>query len=155
VKLLVLTVSDRAYKKVYEDFSGPIVEEVIRGAFGKIDIDRLVVPDCKNKITEAFNKYRDCDVILTTGGTGISPRDVTPETTQEYCEKEIPGIVEILRYESFKETPHAMLSRAYAGIKGKTVLINLPGSTKGARFCSELLIPVLKHIPDMIKGKGH
>ena len=121
----------------------------------QITITRKIVPDEKRKIKKAFRKNLSRNIIITTGGTGISPRDVTPEVTEKFCDKMLPGIAEILRAESYKQTPNAMLSRAVAGIKGKTVIINLPGSVKAAVFCTKLLLPVLPHILEMQKGQGH
>ena len=156
MKVLVLTVSDRASQGIYKDLSGPEVERVILAAgLPDITVNRQIVSDDYDKILQVFGNNTECDFIITTGGTGLSKRDVTPEATEFFCDRMIPGIAEILRSESYKQTPHAMLSRAAAGIKGKTVIINLPGSVKGAVFCTDLIIPVLKHAPEMIRGGKH
>ena len=156
MKVAVITVSDRAYDGVYEDLSGPEIEKILADGLGDDStIVRSIVPDETDALIKAFHSYEDCDAIITTGGTGIGPRDVTPEASRRWCEKEVEGIAEILRIESYKETPHAMLARGFAGIKGKTLLVNLPGSVKAAAFCTTILRPALKHAPSMIEGGGH
>lgn len=155
MRILVLTISDRASEGVYEDRSGPAVEEIIRDGVPGAEIERLVVPDDAARIERALEVHLDRDVIVTTGGSGIGPRDVTPDVTARFCDALIPGIAEHLRRESYRETPHALLSRAVAGRKGRTIIVNLPGSVKGARFCAELLVPILSHAIAMIRGEGH
>jgi molybdopterin adenylyltransferase len=155
MKVLVLTVSDRASAGIYEDKSGPAVEKILQESIPSIELNRSIVPDNKESIIKVFEENCDCDVILTTGGTGLSARDVTPDVTIEYCEKLIPGIAEAMRAASLLETPNAMLSRAVAGIKGRTVIINMPGSEKGAVCCTNVVKRVLEHIPRMISGDGH
>lgn len=156
MKVAVITVSDRAYDGVYEDLSGPVIEELLReGLGGDTTIQRTIVPDVPDALTQAFDSYTGFDAIITTGGTGIGPRDFTPEVTRQWCDKEIEGIAEILRLESYKETPHAMLSRGFSGIKGKTLVVNFPGSKKAVSLCTKVFLPALKHAPDMIEGKGH
>jgi len=155
MKILVLTISDRVSEGVYEDRSGPTVEEVLRAGIQGAVIDRLVVPDDAAEIEQAFEAHLDMDVILTTGGSGIGPRDVTPDVTTRFCDALIPGIAEHLRRESYRETPYALLSRAVAGRKGLTVIVNLPGSVNGARFCAELLVEILPHACAMVRGEGH
>ena len=155
MKILVLTISDRASEGVYEDRSGPAVEEVLRSGIQGADIERLVVPDDERRIERVFAKHLDRDVIVTTGGSGIGPRDVTPDVTARFCDALIPGIAEHLRRESFRETPYALLSRAVAGRRGRTIIVNLPGSVKGARFCAGLLVEILPHAVAMVRGGGH
>lgn len=155
LKAAVITVSDRVCKGVYEDVSGKTVCEMLKQAYPDIDLSHNIVPDTRKDITRAFKEHSGCHWIITAGGTGISPRDVTPEATEEYCDIPLPGISEILRSESYRETPNAMLSRGYAGMKGNTVIVNIPGSVKAAEFCTGIIIPVIKHAQDMIKGKGH
>jgi molybdopterin adenylyltransferase len=140
---------------VYEDLSGPAVAAVLAAAFPDAIIIRAVVPDETAAIRASFEEHVDCDCILTTGGTGLSPRDVTPEATLGYCDRMVPGIAELLRAESLKETRNAALSRGAAGMKGKCLIINLPGSVKGATFCAKLLTPLLEHACAMRDGKGH
>jgi molybdenum cofactor synthesis domain-containing protein len=140
---------------VYEDKSGPAVEEVVSAGIPGVEIERAIVPDEPKRIEAALRKHLRADVIITTGGTGIGTRDVTPDVTERFCDRLVPGIAEILRVESYRQTPHAMLSRAVAGVKATTLIVNLPGSVRGAQFCAELLIPALKHAPDMLRGEGH
>lgn len=151
----VLTISDRAARGVYRDASGPAIAAVLEEAFPGIAITREVVPDEPEAIMTALERLADRDWIITTGGTGIGPRDVTPETTARFCERPLPGIAETLRAESYRETPQAMLSRGYAGIRGRTIVVNLPGSVKAVVFCTRLLVPVMEHAHDMLAGKGH
>ncbi|MEW6042408.1 MAG: MogA/MoaB family molybdenum cofactor biosynthesis protein, partial [Elusimicrobiota bacterium] len=134
---------------------GPAIEEIFLRNFYDAYIKRLIVPDDPEKIYEAFKANLSMDFIITTGGTGISPRDMTPEVTMEFCDRLVPGISEIIRAESYKQTAQAMLSRGVAGIKDHTLIINLPGSVTAVRFCADLLVPVLQHALDMIKGRGH
>ena len=155
MEILVCTVSDRASRGDYEDRSGPAVITILAEAFPDARIEGVVVPDEKPAILNVFVSHTQSDFIITTGGTGISPRDVTPEATLEYCDRLVPGIAEMLRMESLKETPYAALSRGVAGMKGKGIIINLPGSVKAATFCTRLLVPLLPHALAMREGKGH
>lgn len=155
MEILVLTISDRASKGIYDDLSGPALEKTLKASVDNVVIHKKIVPDEKTEIRNAFDEYTRCDFIITTGGTGISPRDVTPETTIEWCDRMVDGIPEYFRAESIKQTKNAVLSRAVAGVKGKTMVINLPGSLRGATFCMELFIPLMSHITKMIAGCGH
>lgn len=155
MRILVITISDRASEGVYEDLSGPAVEESLSRNIPAAEIERQIVPDERASIEKTLTRNLDKDVIITTGGTGLGVRDVTPDVTAEFCDRLIPGIAEYLRTESLKETLNAVLSRGEAGIKGRTLIINLPGSVKGARFCAELLPPILQHALSMIYGEGH
>ncbi len=155
MKVCVLTVSDRAYRGEYEDRSGPAIEEILADEFPEAEIRRVVVPDEDEKLTRALDDAADCDFILTTGGTGLGPRDITPDVTARWCSSELPGIGEILRAESYRETPQAMLSRGYAGVKGKTVVVNFPGSVKAVELCTRVLLPVMEHAVSMLSGGGH
>jgi len=155
MRVLVLTISDRASAGVYEDKSGPAVEEKLGNNIPDAEIEKQIVPDEKGEIEKALSGNLDKDIIITTGGTGLGPRDITPDVTTEFCDRLIPGIAEYLRTESLKETLNALLSRGVAGIKDKTIIINLPGSVKGAGFCAELLPAILKHALAMVRGEGH
>ncbi|MBD3422524.1 MAG: hypothetical protein GF398_20605 [Chitinivibrionales bacterium] len=155
VKVLVLTISDRAARGVYADESGPEIRRILLEAYPDAQICNFIVPDEGVAIRDAFAKHADCDAILTTGGTGIGPRDITPDITAEYCKRLLPGIAEILRSESYTQTPQAMLSRGVAGVCGATIIINFPGSVKAVRLCTRLIVPVLAHAPDMLAGEGH
>lgn len=155
MKILVVTISDRASMGVYEDRSGPAVEKALEEGLQGAEIERLIVSDEAAEIEKALENYAKYDVILTTGGSGIGPRDNAPDVTAIFCDRLIPGIAEYLRSESCKETLNAVLSRGVAGYRGTTIIVNLPGSVKGAVFCAKLLVSILPHACDMIRGKGH
>jgi molybdopterin adenylyltransferase len=155
MKVTVITISDRAYNNIYDDLSGKEIISILKDFNANIEINYTLVPDEKDMIYNAFKDNSDSNYILTTGGTGLSERDVTPEVTKDFCEKELPGIAETLRFESLKETKNAMLSRGYAGIKNKTIIVNFPGSVKAVRLCTKVLLPILEHGIMMINGKSH
>jgi len=151
----VITVSDRAFRGEYQDLSGPQIKKIIEESGIEAEVSLHLVPDEKDAITEALLKNLDKDYILTTGGTGLSPRDITAEMTREVCDREVPGISEYLRRESFKETKNAVFSRGFSGAKDKTIIINFPGSVKAVTLCTQLLLPVMEHGKKMILGGGH
>jgi molybdenum cofactor biosynthesis protein B len=157
VRVAVVTISDRASRGDYADLSGPEIERQVLARFPDADVTRSVVPDEPDAILDAFEAEAGAgaDVILTTGGTGLSPRDVTPEATRRFCDREAPGIAEALRAQSYAETPAAMLSRGYAGLRGTCLVVNLPGSLKAVRRCMEVFGPVMEHALRMIRGEGH
>lgn len=155
MRVLVLTISDRAAAGEYEDRSGPSVEKVLRGALAGVEVDRTIVADDIERIESALAGALEYDIILTTGGTGLGPRDNAPEATERFCERPVPGLAELLRRESLAETPNAVLSRGTAGLKGRTLVVNLPGSVRGATFCASVLAPLLPHAVKMIAGEGH
>lgn len=148
----VITVSDRCSRKETEDRSGVLLCERLT-EYGTVE-GYLIVPDEKEEIAQALIKMCEdnCDIIFTTGGTGFAPRDVTPEATKAVIEREAPGISEAIRYESLKITPKAMLSRAVSGIRGKTLIINLPGSPKAVSESLEVVLPVLPHAAETLSG---
>lgn len=149
----VLTVSDRAASGEYEDRSGPAVENLITARLSWEVVARQVVADEVDDIVAALTRMADdesVDLIVTTGGTGFAPRDVTPEATRRVLEREAPGLAEAMRAASLRATPHAMLSRAVCGIRGKTLIVNLPGSPRSVLENFEVLIPVLPHALDLI-----
>jgi molybdopterin adenylyltransferase len=153
-RAVVITVSDRGARGEREDGSGPEIARLIQ-AIGMEIVGRQIIPDEKELIRQALTKWSDgekTDLILTTGGTGVSPRDVTPDATREVIEREIPGMAEAMRRQSMIVTPHAMISRALVGIRGRTLIINLPGSPKGARENLNVLLPALAHAIEKIKG---
>jgi len=155
MKVTVITISDRAARGIYEDLSGPAIEKILQDNLENITVARIVVPDEKDEILKALRVAASSDFILTTGGTGLSARDITPETCREYCDRELPGIAEALRSESYKETPHALLSRGYAGMKDKTIIVNFPGSVKAVNLCTKILLPVMQHAIKMVNDEGH
>jgi molybdopterin adenylyltransferase len=150
----VLTVSDKGSRGEREDLSGPEIVRLL-ATIGAQVVYTAVVPDEVDQIAAALKECADdrkCDLILTTGGTGVSPRDVTPDATLMVIDKPIPGMAEAMRREGALKTPHAMLSRAVAGMRKETLIINLPGSPKGARENLTVVLPALRHAIEKIKG---
>ncbi|HON58775.1 MAG TPA: molybdopterin adenylyltransferase [Smithella sp.] len=150
----IITVSDKGSQGRREDLSGPAVAEMLAGANVNLTCT-LIIPDEKDQIKQAIIRLADkekLDLILTTGGTGVSPRDVTPDATLEVIDKQIPGMAEAMRQQSMRITPHAMISRAVAGIRGRCLIVNLPGSPKGAKENLAVILPALKHAVEKIKG---
>ena len=148
----ILTLSDRSASGERADTSGPALAELIR-AQNWLVTKQMILPDDESAIRATLIEWadsREVDVILTTGGTGFAPRDVTPEATRAVVEREAPGLAEAMRAESLKKTPHAMLSRAVAGIRGRTLIINLPGSPKGALENLQTILPVLPHAVQLL-----
>jgi molybdenum cofactor synthesis domain-containing protein len=152
IKVAILTLSDKGTKGQREDRSGPTIEKMIK----KIDAEVIsydILPDEKVMIKKKLIALsRKADLILTTGGTGVSPRDVTPEATREVIQVEIPGIAEAMRSEGMKKTPYAMVSRAIAGIRGKALIVNLPGSPRAVEENLNVIMPCLAHTIEKIKG---
>jgi len=155
VTVAVITISDRASRGEYEDLSGPEIERGVRALFPSAAVTRTVVSDDPERIRAELLASARADVILTTGGTGLSPRDVTPEVTRQFCDKEVPGIAEVLRSRSHAETPAAMLSRGTAGVRGTTLVVNFPGSPAAVKLCLQVLAPVLEHALRMMRAEGH
>lgn len=152
----IITVSDKGSRGERADASGPIIEEMIEQIGGRVE-QYAIIPDEKQDIKEAIIEMSDIlglNLILTTGGTGFSKRDITPEATLEVIEKHVPGIPEAMRARSMQITPKAMLSRAQAGIRKQTLIINLPGSPKGVRENLEVVIPALKHGIEILTGRA-
>ena len=147
----VLTLSDKGSRGERTDESGPAIADMLNG-LGEVKYYDIL-PDEKEMIRERLLFYAGkVDLILTTGGTGLSPRDVTPEATLDVIEREIPGIAEVMRAESLKKTKNAMLSRAVAGVRGQTLIINLPGSPRAVRENLAVIIDALPHAIEKIKG---
>ena len=143
----VLTISDLGSMGKRNDLSGPEVQNLL-GELGFITSSYDIIPDERDQIVERLKRWADgdnLDLIVTTGGTGIGPRDVTPEATTQVVTQFIPGIPELMRIKTAKKTPTASLSRAIAGIRGRTLIINLPGSPQGVRECLEVLKDILPH----------
>lgn len=156
-KVAVLTISDKCSKGQSEDKSGKIAQEIIKELPGEV-LKYEIIPDEPEMIKERLIYFSDAlkvDLILTTGGTGFTFRDFTPEATKEVIEREVPGIPEAMRTECLKFTKKAMLSRAIAGIRNKTLIVNLPGSSRGARESLEVILDGLSHGIDMIIGREH
>ena len=150
----IITLSDKGSKGEREDESGMIIREMIMSIGASVS-HYEVLPDEKPGIVEVLSRLSDSgtiDLILTTGGTGVSPRDVTPEATREVIERELPGMAEAMRAESLKKTPHAMISRAIAGIRKRTLIVNLPGSPRAVRETLAVILPALPHAIEKING---
>ncbi len=164
LRTAILTLSDRSSRGERDDLSGPVLVEIIKSQGWDV-VETLIIPDDLDVIRDTLILWADSgnlDLILTTGGTGFTPRDITPEATRHVVDKLAPGITEAMRLESLKITPHAMLSRAVAGIRGNVLIINLPGSPKAARENLEVVLPVLGHAvqllqdsPDAEAGHNH
>jgi molybdopterin adenylyltransferase len=150
----VLTMSDKGSRGEREDLSGPAIGELVKGI--GIEVTHYeVIPDEKSLIKERLMHYSKLvDIIFTTGGTGLSPRDVTPEATLEVIEREVPGIAEAMRLEGLKKTRRAMLSRAVAGVRGSSLIINLPGSPKAIKEGLEAVLEVIPHAVEKLKGSS-
>ncbi len=150
----ILTVSDRGARGEREDRSGPALAEAIAALPGAEVVARAVVPDERSEIEAALHGWvaQGLDLVLTTGGTGFSPRDITPEATRAVIDREAPGLAEAMRAASLTVTPHAMLSRAVAGMAGCTLIVNLPGSPKAARENLLTIMPALPHGLDKLRG---
>jgi len=150
----VITVSDRSYRGERPDEGGPLVKKLLEQAGYEV-LEIAIVPDEKEQIRAALQKaaYEDVALVVTTGGTGFAPRDVTPEATEAVCERMTPGIPEAMRYASMRITPRGMLSRGVAGIRERTLIVNLPGSPKAARENLEAVLPALEHGLTMLRGE--
>ena len=153
----IITVSDRASGGVYEDVSGPAIEEFLKDVVTSPwrAIKRLV-PDGVNSVRDALIDLADrerCDLIFSTGGTGPAPRDLTPEATEAACTRMMPGFGELMRMESLKQVPTAILSRQTAGIRGKTLIVNLPGRPTSIKFTLQAVFPAIPYCLDLI-GAG-
>jgi len=152
----ILTISDKGSRGERQDKSGEAIREILfRTDFRIVNYD--IVPDEKELVIEKLIKWADedgLDVVITTGGTGLTPRDVTPEATLAVVDRIVPGFAEAMRAESLKKTPHAMLSRAVVGTRGKCLIVNLPGSPKAVRECLQVILLALPHAVETLKGQA-
>ena len=150
----ILTMSDKGYRGEREDKSGQVIKEMIISLPSDV-VSYEVIPDEKEIIKKKLTHLSDiikADIIITTGGTGLSPRDVTPDATLEVIDKEVPGMAEAMRAESLKKTANAMVSRAVVGVRGETLIINLPGSPKAVRENLSVILPAIPHAIEKLKG---
>jgi len=155
LRALAITVSDRAAAGKYDDRSGPLLVSLLVDAGCEVD-GPIVVPDGEPLEAQLrFGVSGDYDVVITTGGTGLAPRDQTPEMTARVVERLVPGIAEALRAAGRDEVPAAVLSRGIAGVAGRTLIVNLPGSTGGVRDGMGVVAPLLQHIADQLAGGDH
>lgn len=156
MKIGRITISDRASAGIYADRSGPEIEAVLREVFAGAIFDPVIVPDELDLISAALKKLADesqCDLIVTTGGTGVSVRDVTPEATKAVLEKELPGFGEAMRMQSLAKVKTAILSRATAGTRGRSLIVNLPGKPTAVRECLEILAPAIREGVAHLRGE--
>lgn len=151
----VVTISDACSRGEREDLSGMALRELL-GAVAEVTEIRMI-PDERVRIEATLRELSAAglDLVLTTGGTGLGPRDVTPEATLAVVDRLVPGVAEAMRQESLKQTPHAMLSRGIAGVRGHTLIVNMPGSPKAVRECFAVIAPVLTHAVHILGGGGH
>ncbi len=156
IRAAVVTVSDRSFRKERADASGPAVAALLATLPADV-VETLVIPDVTAVIVGALRRFADemdLDLVVTTGGTGVDPRDVTPDATRAVIDREVPGMAEAMRAESQKTVPTAMLSRCLVGIRRQTLIVNLPGSPGGARDNLRVVLPVLEHAIGKIRGGG-
>lgn len=156
LRIGIITASDKGAKGERIDTSGPKIKELVVQMAGHVEA-YVIVPDDFETLKSTMIDFADnkqLDMIFTTGGTGFSPRDITPEATMAVVERPTPGIPEVMRLESLKITPKAMLSRAAAGIRGKTLIVNLPGSPKAVAECLQAIMPALPHGIEILKGEA-
>ncbi|MCJ7523552.1 MAG: MogA/MoaB family molybdenum cofactor biosynthesis protein [Dehalococcoidia bacterium] len=152
----ILTISDRCSRGEREDKSGDIIRKAM-SQFGTRVVDYAIVPDNKETIVSKLTEWSDkggVDLIITTGGTGLAPRDVTPEATLDVVDRLVPGFPEAIRAKGLKKTPHAMLSREISGVRKETLIINLPGSPRAVRESLPVVLPALPHAIEVIKGEA-
>lgn len=156
-QVAILTVSDSCAQRRREDASGPAIRAIL-SAGGYEIADERIVPDDRDAIARELTRISDeggCDLVFTTGGTGLGPRDVTPEATASVCDRLVPGLGELMRAQGRKKTPNAVLSRGIAGLRGATLIVNLPGSPRAVRECLEMILDILPHAIEMMRGGGH
>lgn len=157
IEIAVLTSSDRCSRGEAEDLSGRLIGELVKGIGGRVaayDIVPDEIPAIKEKLLHYCDRLA-VDVVITTGGTGFSRRDVTPEATLQVIERNIPGLPELMRAEGLKKTKKAALSRGICGIRGNTIVINLPGSPKAVKENLEAVLDLIPHSLEMLRGGGH
>jgi molybdopterin adenylyltransferase len=154
IRAAVVTVSDKGHAGERQDASGPLLADLLRKIGAEV-VRQAIVPDERTEIERVLIEMTDrlhLDLVVTTGGSGLTPRDVTPEATLAVIEREAPGLAEVLRFEGYRKTPLAVLSRGVAGVRGRTLIVNLPGSPKAVREGMETLATILPHAIKMVRG---
>jgi molybdenum cofactor synthesis domain-containing protein len=154
IRACVVTVSDKGFAGEREDVSGPLLAALLRQMGAEV-LSQTIVPDEREEISRTLTRLADdgqVDLIVTTGGTGLTPRDVTPEATRAIVDRDVPGLAEALRFEGYRRTPLAVISRGVAGTRGSSLIINLPGNPKAVREGMEILTPILPHTIKMLRG---
>ena len=157
MRVAIITLSDAGYAGQREDKSGPVIRDMVEAAGYEV-VHTALLPDGLEPLSSELKRLCDndlADLVLTTGGTGFSPRDLTPEATLSVVERPTPGIAEAMRWQSLQITPRAMLSRGLAGIRKGTLMVNLPGSPKAVRECLEFILPALGHGLEILRGTAH
>ena len=156
MRAAVVTVSDRSFRGERPDLSGPVLKALLESAGAEV-AEMVVVPDDPAVIAQTLIRLADavrCALIVTTGGTGLSPRDTTPEATKQVIDKDVPGMAEAIRQESLKATPLAMLSRGMVGVRGQALILNFPGSPKAVKECFAVVAPVLHHAVKLLRDEN-
>ncbi len=156
MRAAVVTVSDRSFRGERPDVSGPVLKELLQSAGADV-VETVLVPDGPALIAQTLMRLADtvhCALIITTGGTGLSPRDTTPEATTQVIDKELSGMEEAIRQDSVKRTPFAMLSRGVVGVRGQTLILNFPGSPKAVKECFAVVEPVLAHAIKLLRDEN-
>ena len=154
IKVAILTISDKGSQGLREDRSGQVLQEMVVAIEGQV-VHYEIVPDERDAISAKLRQWADSgeiELILTTGGTGLTPRDVTPEATLEVLDRQVPGFAEAMRMESLKKTPFAIISRAVVGVRREALIINLPGSPKAVQECLEVVLPAIPHAVHSLRG---
>ena len=156
MRAVVITVSDRSFRGERPDASGPALQALLKSLGAEV-MDYSIVPDDQVILASVLAELADggtCDVIMTTGGTGLSPRDVTPEATMRIIHRRVPGMEDAIRQDSLGKTPYAMLSRGVVGVRGRTLIINFPGSPKAVKECFAVVAPVLSHAVKLLRDEN-
>jgi len=157
IRVAIVTISDSCAQGRREDVSGPTIAQMLPRESFEV-CEKRIVPDDRAVIAAELTRLADqagMDLVLTTGGTGLGPRDITPEATTSVCERMVPGFGEVMRLQGLQKTPNAVLSRGIAGLRGRTLIVNLPGSARAVRECLELILDILPHALEMLHGGGH